>query len=616
MTILLYACNMARGQWTSRPSFRDVLDYCAYGDGTLCVCRNGVFVVDADGEMIAVTRSSGLSSAYVSAGGASASSFAVGYENGSMDVFYRGALRRHISDVALGNSLSGSAVRNITYSNDIIVVSGDFGVSLVDADRAEVLSACRFDFPVINSFVADGRIYARTSFGVSSVPIDSYNLGDPQQWRQEQPDVALLSGPEKVRYNGPRPNSLPSDDVYAMASADGTVAIASRFYAEVSRNGIFAVENPDGVDFTAVFHNPYNPSHVFLGAADGTLFEYLDYRLKARYDGRISGRVVGMDCTPEGDLLILSADACNPVVMFDHNGNWHSVSSFQSMNCASPLQLLRISDYVFAVNMGRSGIYMVDLSGTPMDFADDRHTSFYPMQGSTRIGTLVSCMAVDGGGRLIIGTDKGVAYCSQPMGLLSGDAAWVRPIAMEALGGNDTYAQYLLSQKYVSSMAVDAGGRLWIATLGAGVFLVSADINEQISHFTEQNSPLPSDTVSIVNIVDRTGEVFFATRNGVASYLSDVQAPSDDLSDVEVYPNPVRPDYDGDICVSGLEDGCDVRITDVSGRLVYRCESVGGRVQWDGLNRQGHRCATGVYLVFVINVNTGHKIVKKLLFVR
>jgi len=610
--LTLTVSNIANAQWTMRPCYGNVLDWCEYDGGTLCVCPNAAFVVHGDGELQALNRCTGLSSAYVSAGAASGNTIAIGYENGSMDII-RSGRKTYVDNISYGNLLNGSVVRDIAFSDDLIIAAGDFGVSMLDAASGNVLGCSVMDTPVVQCCVFGGRIYVRLkSSDVRSIDVGTQLFQDPEAWRVE--DVFPM-GVETSAYNGPFPKSLPSDQANHMASMDGGITIASRYYCHVEKNEIFYLENPDGVDFTCVFYNPYNPDHVFLGDADGTLHEYLNHKPKAKYQGRISGRITGMQCTPEGDLLILSQNRNNPVTIFDHNGNWHSADSFKSMNCASPKQLLQISDYVFAVAMGDMGIFVVDMQGTPLDFSDDTSASTYPNSG-TKVGGTVNCMAMDSDGRLIVGTNAGVAYFQHPEKITEGQTACARPVITETLGSDDTYSQYLLHSKNVTSIAVDAAGRKWLATGGAGVFLVSADMDAELMRLNERNSLLPSDTVYSIDIVQRTGLVYMHTRNGMASYMGDVEMPSDNLENVLVYPNPVRPDYDGDICISGLEDGCDVRIADISGHLVYKCEAMGGRVTWDGNNLNGHRCATGVYLIMVTNVETGHKIVKKLLIVK
>ena len=42
------------------------------------------------------------------------------------------------------------------------------------------------------------------------------------------------------------------------------------------------------------------------------------------------------------------------------------------------------------------------------------------------------------------------------------------------------------------------------------------------------------------------------------------------------FPNPVRPEYEGPVTVQGLGYESDVKITDVSGNVVYKTVSNGG----------------------------------------
>jgi hypothetical protein len=59
----------------------------------------------------------------------------------------------------------------------------------------------------------------------------------------------------------------------------------------------------------------------------------------------------------------------------------------------------------------------------------------------------------------------------------------------------------------------------------------------------------------------------------------------------------------------------DVKITDISGNLVYHTTSLGGDAIWDGRNLNGNRVKTGVYLVFC-NDKTGEEThITKLLFI-
>ena len=83
------------------------------------------------------------------------------------------------------------------------------------------------------------------------------------------------------------------------------------------------------------------------------------------------------------------------------------------------------------------------------------------------------------------------------------------------------YADYLMSGIDITAMAVDGGGRKWFGTNGNGVYLISADNMTQVQHFTTENSPLLSNTVLSIAINPTSGEVYFATENGLCSYISD-----------------------------------------------------------------------------------------------
>jgi hypothetical protein len=83
-----------------------------------------------------------------------------------------------------------------------------------------------------------------------------------------------------------------------------------------------------------------------------------------------------------------------------------------------------------------------------------------------------------------------------------------------------------------------------------------------------------------------------------------------------VFPNPVREDYEGSVTVTGLVEGSSVKITDISGNLVFETLSLGGQVTWDLHNYRSARVATGVYLVFCSNDDGSLTAVTKLLVIR
>jgi hypothetical protein len=73
------------------------------------------------------------------------------------------------------------------------------------------------------------------------------------------------------------------------------------------------------------------------------------------------------------------------------------------------------------------------------------------------------------------------------------------------------------------------------------------------------------------------------------------------MSDIFVFPNPVEAGYEGVITVDGLDFETTVHVTDGSGRLVAKVESLGGRAVWDGRIDSGLLAPYGVYLVFAVD---------------
>lgn len=161
------------------------------------------------------------------------------------------------------------------------------------------------------------------------------------------------------------------------------------------------------------------------------------------------------------------------------------------------------------------------------------------------------------------------------------------------------YADYLLANIDISSVAIDGAKRKWFGTKGNGAYLISADNMTQLQHFTTQNSYLLSDNILSIVVSPTTGEVFIATDKGLCSYLSDATQPSDEMTkdNVWVYPNPVTPDYRGPITITGLTYDADVKILAANGALIHQGRSNGGTYTWDGCDQQGRRVASGIYMV-------------------
>ena len=161
------------------------------------------------------------------------------------------------------------------------------------------------------------------------------------------------------------------------------------------------------------------------------------------------------------------------------------------------------------------------------------------------------------------------------------------------------YADYLLSGVDISAIAIDNANRKWIGTNNSGLYLISADNMVEEKHFTAANSALLSDNIYSIVIDNTTGIVYIGTDKGLCSYQSEASQVNDEMTkdNVWAYPNPVTPEYQGIITVTGLSLNADVKITTSNGMLVAQGRSIAGSFQWDGKDLNGNRVASGIYMV-------------------
>ncbi len=79
--------------------------------------------------------------------------------------------------------------------------------------------------------------------------------------------------------------------------------------------------------------------------------------------------------------------------------------------------------------------------------------------------------------------------------------------------------------------------------------------------------------------------MYFGTEIGIISYRGDAtEATSDFSEEVYAFPNPVRPEFTGPITITGLAKNSELKITDISGQLIYQTTANGGTATWSGTN--------------------------------
>lgn len=449
--------------------------------------------------------------------------------------------------------------------------------------------------------------------------------------------VRLFLNGETERYT---PNSPAGSFVADISSAGEDVWVAGGskeiVYNYGLGDGVFSLINdrwtnfPDIRNIFTIKASPNDPGRVFAGSIGKGLLEFKNnnfVRLYNQTNGSIRSimnlgdefvRVLGMDFDPDDNLWFTVSQTKDPLYVLDTEGTIHNIAFntniFSSEERVFDVLVTNSRHKWIIGTRAYNGLYAFDDAGTWNISTDDRQKYFeIENQDYKKLGAPLS-IAKDLEGNIWVGTAEGPVVYYSPDAVFDTEPFLGHQII---LSRNDQtgLADYMLGTEAIMSIAVDGSNRKWFGTASSGAYLMSADGTKEILHFTADNSPLLSNYVLAINVNPSSGEVFFGTDKGIISYRGDASIANDDFTNVYVFPNPVRENYRGVITITGLVMNTIVKITDISGNLLYETKSNGGQATWNGKNFSGRRPQTGVYLVFLSNKDGSKTHITKLLFI-
>ena len=323
--------------------------------------------------------------------------------------------------------------------------------------------------------------------------------------------------------------------------------------------------------------------------------------------------VDGLAYDADGNLWMLN-NSYSGVKVLLKNGSWARISNIATRNRNRTKELLiwNQNPNIKILSDARStpGIGVFNDNGTIAYTGDDKavfYSSFVDQNGKTISPQYIYSLCQMANGELWVGTESGLFIIEDVTQLLNRNNQCKRVIIPRNDGTG--LGDYLLGDEMINCIVEDAAGRKWIGTENSGLYLVSSDGLETVEHFTKFNSPLVSDGIYCLAIVPKTGELFVGTSIGLLSYQSDANEAQEDMKHIYAYPNPVRPNYQGYISITGLMDNTEVRIVDAGGNLVCKTRSNGGLAVWDGKDGYGRKVRPGVYTA-LCNAKGGHNVCK------
>ena len=374
---------------------------------------------------------------------------------------------------------------------------------------------------------------------------------------------------------------------------------------------------------SAITVNPNNPNQVYFSSYHAGLLKTNDGVAEILYDETNSGLSPGEAAV--GPITFVSVRINGGT--FDKNGNlWitngRTRKGFRVLKPDNSWQAISVEPLYTEPYYLSYGNIVIDKNNTKWAatnyagvFAYNENGNVYKKVNEST-GNLptnnVKTVALDNKNQLWIGTIGGLRIIQNVDSFLSPGQINATNIVIEEQG----IGQELFFGLHIKKIVVDGANKKWIGTADSGIFLVSPNGQQTLQHFTKDNSPLPSNLILDVAIDPKSGEVFIATDKGMVSFRGVSTAAADNLDNVYVYPNPLRPEYSDTVKISGLLDKATVKITDIEGSLVYEATSEGGTIEWDTTAFGQYKVASGVYMVFTSSKDGGETKVNKLMIVR
>ena len=391
-------------------------------------------------------------------------------------------------------------------------------------------------------------------------------------------------------------------------------------------NSIMQQEIDTISDIVWVTPNPSDPNKFVASSWSGGLLSFNNNDLEERFtfhNSSLQTRIGGngyfvfagaTSFDDRGNLWVSNSFTSAPLSVKTLDGNWKSFYCGGLATNKLCTDLIIDEQYGFIWMAIKSvGILVYDFNQTPLDESDDQYKIIGSGSGTGSLpSTFVNTLAIDKDGEIWIGTDQGPVIFYSSYSIMNEPTYNAQKILIE----QDGSLQYLLENERITDIEIDGANRKWISTDGGGVFLLSEEGTQTIYSFSKNNSPLYSDVINSLAINDNTGEVYIGSPDGIIGFKSTATSPNIQFKTLEVFPNPVRPEYQGNIAIRGMMNNSEVKIVNASGFPVKTVFSNGGQAIWDGLDNNNQQVGSGVYYFLATSEDGYSKAKSKVLIIR
>ena len=428
-----------------------------------------------------------------------------------------------------------------------------------------------------------------------------------------------------------------SNNAYSITSYNGKTIICAGA-ADVSWNNLgrplqisihennnwTSISSGTIIDPMRALTDPDNSNHFFVSTWGGGLLEYENNNLVKQYTelnsplqtiipGQHYVRICGLAMDKDKNLWITQTEVPGSIKVLKPDGSWIVNPVTIDAPTIGDIIITRTGHKWIVLPRG-NGLFILDDNNTPDNFNDDKSKKMLVEDNEKKPISFVYSIAEDLDGNIWVGTDQGPLIYYNPEKVFDEELNAFR-IKIPRNDGTGIF-DYMLKTETITSIAIDGANRKWLGTFSSGAYLLSPDGTIQIKNYNEQNSPILSNSIVSLATDNKTGDIWFGTSKGVQSVRGDATKGEEKFTNVYTFPNPVREDFTGNVTITGLMRDSRIRITDISGNLVYETVSDGGQATWDLKTYNGRRVTTGVYLVFCASNDGSQSFVTKMLVIR
>lgn len=643
--LLLMCClqGMAQiGTWKVYPSYDHITDVQQAGSTIYTLASGGLFAYHkSDNSVQTFDRTTGLNDTEITHIGynRAAKRLVIVYKNYNIDLLDDNANVTNLSDYYTKSLTVDKTIHSIFMNGIYAYLATGFGIMKVNVRDAEISDTYFLGFQVDWIHQEHDQLIAESSTKGKYAAKLSSNLLDKNNWKRignytkntNSKDEALMKKMEEYRPHGPQYNyfyflKFAHHQLYTTGggyepggiglSHPGIIQVLEDNQWHIYQDDIEKITGYSYADINCLAINPKDKNHVFAGGRTG-LYEFQNGKLKSFYNKDNSLLMPAVDKGKELDNAYVPING----LVFDKNQQlWilNNQTKGQSILELLPDGTMKSHHQKSLMKNGLSPSLLhhpcIDSRGLLWFSNGDYRlpglfcynsknevfhtiTNFINQDGTSMTPTAVKYVTEDLQHNLWIGTNIGPLLLEASQLSQLPNVTFTQPKINRKDGSN--LADYLLSGVDITCIAVDQSNRKWFGTGNNGVYLISADGNEQIHHFTTINSVLPSNHIQSIAINDKTGEVFFGSDKGLCSYYSDATEAVETMNKetTYAYPNPVEPGYTGPITIVGLSYQADIKIVTANGTLVAQGKSNGGTFVWNGTDMNGKPVASGIYMV-------------------